>query len=36
MLANTDHPNIVRVFDLLEDEANYYVVSEIVEGGELF
>lgn len=36
VLANTDHPNIVRVYDLLEDEINYYIVSEIVEGGELF
>jgi len=26
----------MRVVDLLEDKKNYYIVSEIVEGGELF
>jgi calcium/calmodulin-dependent protein kinase I len=36
VLTHTEHPNIVRVFDLLEDETNYYTVSEIVDGGELF
>ena len=36
MLASLDHPNLVRVYDLLEDKKNYYIVSEIVKGGELF
>ena len=26
----------MRVVDLLEDKKNYYIVSEIIEGGELF
>jgi len=36
VLANINHPNIMRIYELLEDEINYYIVSEILEGGELF
>ena len=36
MLSNTDHPHIVRVMELLEDEAKFYIVSELVTGGELY
>ena len=28
VLQNTDHPHIVRVMELLEDEAKFYIVSE--------
>ena len=36
VLQNTDHPHIVRVMELLEDEAKFYIVSELVTGGELY
>ena len=36
VLSNNSHPNIIRIVDLLEDNSNYYVVSELVRGGELF
>jgi calcium/calmodulin-dependent protein kinase I len=36
ILGSKSHPKIIRVIDLLEDKLNYYIVSEIVEGGELF
>jgi serine/threonine protein kinase len=36
VLANINHPNIMRIYELLEDETNYYIVSEILAGGELF
>ena len=36
VLSNNSHPNIIRIVDLLEDKHNYYVVSELVRGGELF
>jgi serine/threonine protein kinase len=36
VLANINHPNIMRIYELLEDETNYYIVSEILVGGELF
>ena len=36
MLSKTDHPHIVRVIEMLEDDVNYYIVSEIIRGGELY
>ena len=34
-LIELDHPNIVKVFDLIEDDNNYYIVCELMEGGNL-
>ena len=31
-----DHPHIIAVKELLHDNKNYYIVTEICEGGELF
>ena len=36
ILGDKSHPNIIRIVDLMEDHDNYYVVSEVVKGGELF
>ena len=36
ILGEKSHPNIIRIIDLMEDNNNYYVVSELVKGGELF
>ena len=36
ILGEKSHPNLIRVIDLMEDDENYYVVSEVVKGGELF
>ena len=36
VLTRTDHPGIVRVLELLEDDVNFYIVSELVNGGELY
>lgn len=36
VLAGVDHPNIIRVYDLLEDQTNFYIITEIVRGGELY
>lgn len=36
VLQKTDHPHIVRVFELLHDEVNFYIVTELVTGGELY
>lgn len=35
ILANLNHPHIVEVVELLEDDENYYVVQELVRNGEL-
>jgi len=36
ILGSKSHPKIITIVDLLEDYDNYYIVSELVEGGELF
>jgi len=36
ILGKKSHPKIIRIIDLLEDTGHYYIISEIVEGGELF
>ena len=35
-MEEKSHPNLIRIVDLIEDVENYYVVSEVVKGGELF
>lgn len=36
MMKHLDHPHIYKVFDFIEDDRNYYIISEFLEGGELF
>ena len=36
ILAEKAHPRIVRIVELIEDGDNYYIVSEVLKGGELF
>lgn len=36
LLRRIRHPNIVQLFDILEDAENVYVVMELMSGGELF
>ena len=36
LLKITDHPHIVKMYDLFEDAQNIYIVMEICTGGELF
>ena len=31
-----NHPNIVKIYEIIEDESNYYISMEYVSGGELF
>ena len=35
VLEELDHPHIVRVIELLEDDGNYYVVMELLQDGNL-
>lgn len=35
VLEATDHPNIARVFELMEDKQNFYFVMEYCAGGNL-
>jgi len=35
ILGETEHPSIVRVYQLLQDSQNYYVSMELMNGGDL-
>ena len=36
MLEEISHPNIVRIFEILEDKKYYFIVSELMKHGELY
>ena len=35
VLEETPHPNITRIYELMEDKRNYFIVMEVVTGGNL-
>ena len=35
-MKNLDHPNILRLYEVFEDDKRYYLVTELCKGGELF
>ena len=35
-MTTLDHPNILKVFEFYVDENNFYIVTELCTGGELF
>jgi len=35
LMVQVDHPSIVKILAAYEDEKNFYLVMELVEGGEL-
>jgi len=36
LLKKLDHPGIVRLIDIYKDKQNFYLVTEFIEGNELF
>ena len=36
ILSQVDHPNVVKMHEVFEDGDNYYLVMELMTGGELF
>lgn len=36
IVKHLDHPNIVKMFESYEDKKHLYIVTELIEGGELF
>lgn len=36
ILKTLDHPNIIKLFEIFEDQHRYYLITELCKGGELF
>ena len=36
ILEDTSHPNIMKIYELLQDEKFYFIVSEFIRYGELY
>ncbi|CAD8100917.1 unnamed protein product [Paramecium sonneborni] len=36
VLHNLDHPNIIKLFEIFEDDQNIFLIMELCTGGELF
>ena len=36
MMKRLDHPNILKLYELYEDDKRYYLVTELCTGGELY
>lgn len=36
ILSKLSHPNIMHIYEFYDDTANFYIVSELCKGGELF
>ena len=36
ILQQLSHPGVVRLYDLMKDDRNYYILMELCENGELF
>lgn len=36
ILKTLDHPNVVKVFEYFEDDSNYYIVMELIQGCDLY
>lgn len=36
ILSNVDHPNVVKMYEVYDDENYMYIVLELMTGGELF
>lgn len=36
ILKQLDHPNIVKIYEFYQDKINFYLITEYINGGELF
>ena len=36
ILKKMDHPNIVKLYEFYQDKLNFFLITEYIDGGELF
>jgi calcium-dependent protein kinase len=36
ILRKLDHPNIMKIYEVFEDTVNYFLITELCKGVELF
>lgn len=36
ILKNLEHPNIIRILEIIEDDMRFHIITELCTGGELF
>lgn len=36
IIKTLDHPNIFKIYEFFNDEDKYFLITEYLEGGELF
>jgi serine/threonine protein kinase len=36
ILKQIDHPNIIKLFDVFEEDQHWCLVMELMEGGDLY
>ena len=36
VIKHLDHPNILKMYEFYQDEKRFYIVTELLTGGELF
>ena len=36
IINKLDHPNIMKIFELYEDQKRFYLVMELCDGGDLY
>lgn len=35
-MKKLDHPNILKIYEVFQDQKRYYLITELCTGGELF
>lgn len=36
ILIDSDHPNIIKIYEYFSDNINYYIITEYISGGDLY
>ena len=36
ILKEIDHPHVIKIYELWQDEVYYYIITEYLGGGEIY